>query len=518
MPISVAVPLLDYERSLLTSYEETFGSQQRLSGEEAQKNVAAVFSHWHWSMKIYQDYHALRWDHGWQACLENDRTATWEMYLRLLNRQLLHGTAPCYSRPTKILQRNPEFKDSFLLASDFDIGCPKPMRSPEDQTFWAKIVHMKHTYDTYPESENLLEIIPFEQITHIDPKPLGGGSRGFVYRGTWQQPRRIGMLEGEITRDVALKLMKGDTALDRVTFLKELDILYSALKGQNVAAIEFYGITKTPSADCNTANSCLPPDSLILVTEFATEGPILRYLQDRFDGTQKDWSLIYRYVESIAAGLKDLHRLGIIHRDLHQDNLLVCTHHYVLDARWPTLDDVLIADLGEGINISQNDTPDFLYHGNSDFWAPEVRASHQYSMASDMYAFGHLIRLMIEKKLEVDKGRFDNAERMIPQILLQLALFCLGTDPKRRVTAEDFSIIVCDFIDDNLCSDESMEFVKVTKDMAPYREDVWNAADAYLQRLEEDPTNTAMLVASEGSISYEMPAGELAVDQYGIVL
>lgn len=59
---------------------------------------------------------------------------------------------------------------------------------------------------TRPQYEGHLEMIPFEEISNVDPKPLGG-SNGVVYRAEWRCPQKVHMRLAE-TKPVALKTMR----------------------------------------------------------------------------------------------------------------------------------------------------------------------------------------------------------------------------------------------------------------------------------------------------------------------
>jgi hypothetical protein len=69
--------------------------------------------------------------------------------------------------------------------------------------------------------ENLLNLVPFEQISYVDPKPLGRGVRGVVYRAVWSCPGKVNMPSAqEIT--VALKSVKVHGDKDLSWFMKEV--------------------------------------------------------------------------------------------------------------------------------------------------------------------------------------------------------------------------------------------------------------------------------------------------------
>ena len=58
----------------------------------------------------------------------------------------------------------------------------------------------------------------------------------------------------------------------------------------------------------------LPPETLFLVLEFATEGPLIDYLNRTLTGDQSDWPVIIQIISDMTSALEELHELGIIHR------------------------------------------------------------------------------------------------------------------------------------------------------------------------------------------------------------
>src|SRR5579862_4771335 len=82
-------------------------------------------------------------------------------------------------------------------------------------------------------------------------------------------------------------------------------------------------------------------------------------------------------------------------RDLHEGNVLVRQYFPIFDPKQVEFPQTVIADLGEAFSTSQDDESRQIYYGNADFWAPEVKHYHKYSPASDVYALGCLIKVMV---------------------------------------------------------------------------------------------------------------------------
>ena len=72
-----------------------------------------------------------------------------------------------------------------------------------------------------PKFENLLTLIPHSQIVVVDPKPLGEGERGVVYKAVWSRPQNL-RVDKPVEVQVALKLVKIHGNSDLKPFMKEV--------------------------------------------------------------------------------------------------------------------------------------------------------------------------------------------------------------------------------------------------------------------------------------------------------
>lgn len=100
-----------------------------------------------------------------------------------------------------------------------------------------------------------------------------------------------------------------------IRLIRQLDAVFTALQGDPVRCIEFYGITRTPkSYHDKEAASCLRPDTIFLVFEWATKGSLIDYLSENLSGEATDWDIILNYMEDLAAGIEGIHGQNIVHR------------------------------------------------------------------------------------------------------------------------------------------------------------------------------------------------------------
>ncbi|CAB4495287.1 unnamed protein product [Rhizophagus irregularis] len=160
-----------------------------------------------------------------------------------------------------------------------------------EQTWLEKSIRKKHiNFHKYGDFENI-EII-------------GRGAHGRVSKAEW------------VNRDmcIAIKSIKVFSNTDEdiwKNFIKELKNHRKVDYHKNI--IRFYGISKDPTLG-----------EYLMILEYANQGTLRNYLQnpDRI----KNWSIKSKFAKELTSGMKCLHEEGIIHRDLHSNNVLVHDH------------------------------------------------------------------------------------------------------------------------------------------------------------------------------------------------
>ncbi|RGB36753.1 kinase-like domain-containing protein [Rhizophagus diaphanus] len=133
---------------------------------------------------------------------------------------------------------------------------------------------------------------------------VGSGAFGKVYRANWKNSEQY----------IALKSFFNLNNVTIKEIVHELKLQREMQFHDNV--IKFYGITKFESDN---------PDDLLkkysLVMEYADSGTLKNYLKKNFNNLT--WDNKYNLAYQLACGVLCLHNEGIIHRDLHSDNILV---------------------------------------------------------------------------------------------------------------------------------------------------------------------------------------------------
>src|SRR5690606_21844946 len=118
-------------------------------------------------------------------------------------------------------------------------------------------------------------------------------------------------------------------------------------------------------------------DLSYLSMEYAPEADLRKYLAKK--GGRLGIGQAEEYLRQTLEALDYVHRVGIIHRDIKPDNLLVLDEN-----------EIRLGDFG--VALLPGDDPDSdearLAIGTIDYMAPEVLSGKECSIASDLYALG----------------------------------------------------------------------------------------------------------------------------------
>eukprot|EP00727_Mastigamoeba_balamuthi_P002662 m51a1_g12393 putative protein kinase domain containing protein (1288) ;mRNA; r:667777-672627 len=245
----------------------------------------------------------------------------------------------------------------------------------------------------------------------LDPKPLGSGAYGTVYRGLYRNRR------------IAVKVLRNQHMLteEQISdFNREID-LYRRLRSPFI--VEFVGASHVPGKVC-------------MCTELMECGSLEKLLSRE----AVPLHLQYRFAMNIAEGVFFLHSNNILYRDLKPSNVLIVSTD--LSAKV----NCKISDFGTSKNV-----PDaselFKYtcgQGTPLYMAPELFSRGPYNLKVDVFAFAVTLWQMAARRdpwenvamwdvpKAVVSGRRPEIPDDCPAEYAALIARCWATDPQDR--------------------------------------------------------------------------------------
>ncbi|XP_047330705.1 serine/threonine-protein kinase STY13-like [Impatiens glandulifera] len=236
------------------------------------------------------------------------------------------------------------------------------------------------------------------------------GAFGKLYKGTY---------DGE---DVAIKLLEKpennpETAQVMEQQFQQEVMMLATLKHPNI--VRFIGGCRKPLVWC-------------IVTEYARGGSVRQFLAKR-QNRSVPLRLAVKQALDVARGMAYVHGLGLIHRDLKSDNLLISADK-----------SIKIADFGVARIEVQTEgmTPET---GTYRWMAPEMIQHRPYSQKVDVYSFGIVLWELITGQLPfqnmtavqaafavVNKGVRPNIPNECLPVLRDIMTRCWDTEPNVR--------------------------------------------------------------------------------------
>ncbi|KAH3746093.1 tyrosine protein kinase [Pelomyxa schiedti] len=285
-----------------------------------------------------------------------------------------------------------------------------PVASVIDPTYAMDVtLHMIVTCTTVIESFLLLACSPGEQLdgdelqhckipfkiesrlsTKLDPEeldlvmpPIGEGTFGTVYRGTWRG------------QAVAVKVLKskGISSKEKVKeFTREVQIMEEL---QSPQIINFIGSVQVKS-------------QLAIVTEFMSLGNLESVMKKQTLSLKQKTKILL----DCAKGMNFLHQSGVIHRDLKAGNLLISS----LD---PTsIVCVKISDFGTTREVNSAKDQMTMNVGTPTHMAPEVIETGNYTSKADVFSFGILAYTLLTGTEPYTSEDFSSAPWKIAEFVI----------------------------------------------------------------------------------------------------
>jgi serine/threonine protein kinase len=174
----------------------------------------------------------------------------------------------------------------------------------------------------------------------------------------------------------------------------------------------------------------------MIIMPYYDSGDLIHYISSDFYNIK--WENKLKNLTKIAHGLTNIHRVDIIHRDLHSGNIFFGKYK-----------EPLIGDLGISKSATES-TDNKENYGIIPYMAPEIFQGQKYTKASDIYSFGMIMwEFMtgrrpfwdrnhdIELIIDISDGLQPLIVTNAPEGYIELMKECWHSDPDKRPTATD---------------------------------------------------------------------------------
>ncbi|RHZ79743.1 hypothetical protein Glove_141g46 [Diversispora epigaea] len=284
--------------------------------------------------------------------------------------------------------------------------------------------------------QEIIEWIPFDRLENITY--LAKGGFGTVYKANWLdgfilpthiKKKMVWIWIGK--QYVCLKSLSNST--NKNDFLQEIknQLMF---RGKNSIAI--YGITKNPAEN-----------EYMMVMNYAEYGSLRKMLNNKFK--KLTWLRKSVILSSIVRGLKNIHEMGLMHKDFHSGNILN-----------QSVNSCYITDFGLCKPVSEKDSEKI--YGIIPYMAPETLSRGEYTQASDIYSFGMIMLEVLTSYppyyniphnenlvMKICEGHKLEIKCEIPQFFKEIMEKCWNFEPLNRPTAEELETQLDDYISYN---------------------------------------------------------------------
>ena len=216
-----------------------------------------------------------------------------------------------------------------------------------------EISHLRNVSGSFTDLNSaFLKYIQYKELEIDTKNPVGIGSFGIVYKGTWRN------------NEVAIKkFIKPLNEEQLEQFIIEAQMMRDVCNHKNV--IKLFGV-------------CIESPHYCIITPFYKNGSIKDYYIDNKDRKQWKWSDLIKVAKQTAAGIDHLHMENMIHRDIAARNILLNNNLQV------RISDFGLARVINNVDYAQTNSS----IGAVAWMANESIVERKYSRMSDSYSFG----------------------------------------------------------------------------------------------------------------------------------
>ncbi|RIA98825.1 kinase-like domain-containing protein [Glomus cerebriforme] len=286
---------------------------------------------------------------------------------------------------------------------------------------------IRHSQINYVKEDGKMEFVPYDQFKNIEFIAEGGFSK--IFKATWIDGPKNNWSKKKQSysreQNYAVVLKKLNNSKDiKSKDLNELKIFHEFSSKTNSSWVcNYFGITQDPNTQ-----------EIMIIMRYYQSGDLINYLTNGFFNIE--WHNKLVNLSIISSGLKNIHSINILHRDLHSGNIFF---NYFTEP--------VIGDLGISKSATES-TDDNENYGIIPYMAPEIFQGQKYAKASDIYSFGMIMwEFMtgrrpfwdrnhdIELIIEICDGLRPPIVTNAPEGYIDLMKECWHSDPNKRPTA-----------------------------------------------------------------------------------
>lgn len=246
---------------------------------------------------------------------------------------------------------------------------------------------------------------------------VGDGSQSIVRKGRWNE--------------LIVAIKEFTPTNTRRACEKEINMMSFLNKRIPSASVSLYGYVKP-----------IPPENYKVVMQYCSSGSLADQIEAYEDAP--DWSIRYKWMQSIVGIVADLHSCNVIHRDIKPDNFFLDNQQRVK-----------VGDLGFAKHIEKSKSHvGKVLKGTPPYIPPEVWLGNVYSEKSDIFSLATILWEIStwsfasadipEESYSYDimqkilKGERETIPQDLPPRIAKLITWGWAQNPNQRPTAAEY--------------------------------------------------------------------------------